>query len=64
MARYYTAKEIAELWDRPLGTVRRLASEDRWERTEDGKRPVMYYAQDVEKTMNRLDPTRASDRRS
>lgn len=54
MVRYLSAREIAELWHRPIGTVHRLASEDGWKRTTDERRPVLYLAEDVEKTMDRL----------
>lgn len=56
MSRYLTVREIAKLWRRPAGTVRRLASLDKWRRTEDRKRPVLYLTADVEETMKRFDP--------
>lgn len=54
MIRYYSAAEIALLWKRPRGTIKRLASTDRWRRTTDGRRPVLYRAEDVEATMKRI----------
>ena len=54
MIRSYTAAEIAHIWRRPLGTVYRLASADNWRRTSDRQRPVLYAADDVEATMERL----------
>lgn len=55
MSRYLSAAEIAELWHRPVGTIRRLASTDRWRRTTDDRRPVLFDVDDVERTMDRLD---------
>lgn len=52
--RYLTAGEIARLFHRPIGTVYRLASEDKWRRVPDGLRPVLYHAEDVELTFARL----------
>lgn len=49
--RYLTADEIAKRWSMPIGSVYRLASEQRWRRTEDGRRPVLYHASDVETTL-------------
>lgn len=51
---YLTLVEIAMLYRRPESTLRRLASTDHWERTEDGRKPVLYLATDVAKTMLRL----------
>jgi hypothetical protein len=48
--RYASAGEIAQRWALPMGSVYRLASEARWRRTEDGRRPVLYYVCDVEAT--------------
>lgn len=53
-SRYLSAKEISEAWTKPVASVRRLASVDKWRRTEDGKRPVLYHVRDVEKTMKRI----------
>jgi hypothetical protein len=50
MIRYVTAGEVAALYRRPLGTVYRLASEHRWRRSTDHKRPVLYLAEDVAAT--------------
>jgi hypothetical protein len=51
---YYSAAEIAALYGRPIGTVKRLASTDGWRRTTDGRRPVLYNADDVQATMKRI----------
>lgn len=52
--RYLTAHEIASIYRRPLGTVHRLASTDRWRRVPDKRRPVLYDSEDVEATFTRL----------
>jgi hypothetical protein len=54
MMRYLTAQEIAALYRRPVGTVYRLASADRWRRIPDNRRPVLYRCEDVETTFTRL----------
>jgi hypothetical protein len=54
MIRYYTAAEIRDIYRRPLGTVHRLASERGWRRANDGRRPALYNADDVEATMDEL----------
>lgn len=54
MHRYLTVEEIKLLYGRPDGTIRRLAHTDHWNRSQDKRRPVLYSATDVEKTMNRL----------
>lgn len=54
MIRYYTANEIAGMYRKPLGTIWRLAATDHWRRSDDGKRPALYLADDVEATMARL----------
>lgn len=54
MIRYLSASEIATLYRRPKGTIKRLAHTDQWRRSEDGRRPVLYLADDVEATMRRL----------
>lgn len=51
--RYVTAAETASTWRLPLGTVWRLASTEEWRRTDDGHRPVLYLAEDVDTTMRR-----------
>lgn len=51
VARTYTAHTIAAEWRLPLGTVYRLAHDHEWQRTADGRRPVLYMASDVEATM-------------
>ena len=50
MIRYLTAAEIAVLYKRPIGTIYRLASQRRWRRVADGRRPALYAADDVEET--------------
>lgn len=52
MIRYLTASEVATLYRRPLGTIYRLASQDRWRRCDD-RRPVLYNAADVDASMGR-----------
>jgi len=54
MIRYLTAVEIAMLYRRPIGTIYRLASQHRWRRVSDGRRPVLYAADDVERTFQML----------
>lgn len=53
MIRYYTAAEIALAYDRPLGTVYRLAAHRQWRRIDD-QRPVLYRIEDVEATFATL----------
>jgi hypothetical protein len=48
-----TATEVAAAYRLPLGTVYRLASTEDWERSLDGRRPVLYAVDDVEATMAR-----------
>lgn len=59
MVRYYSAAEIAMIWRRPIGTIRRLASVDKWRRTIDRRKPVLFDIDDVEATMARLADNRA-----
>ena len=54
MIRYLTAVEIAMLYRRPIGTIYRLASQYRWRRVSDGRRPVLYAADDVARTFQML----------
>lgn len=54
MIRYLTVAEVKMLYGRPNGTIRRLASIDHWRRSDDHRRPVLYNATDVERTMKRL----------
>lgn len=58
-ARYLTGAEIAAWLECPNGTVRWYAHRDRWERTEDGRRPVMYLREDVARTALKLAQQRA-----
>lgn len=53
MSRYLTVAEVATLWHKPAGTVRWLAHRDRWSRSTDKRRPVLYSLSDVEETMDR-----------
>lgn len=53
-SRYLSLAEIAKIYEQPQSTLRRLASTDRWERTEDGRRPVLYLRTDVSATMARV----------
>lgn len=55
--RYLSTTEIAQRWRLPVGTVHRLASEHRWRRTEDGRRPVLYQSADVQATFAQRDLT-------
>jgi hypothetical protein len=50
--RYLSPAEVAERWTMPLGSVYRLASEYRWRRTQDGRRPALYLAEDVRATLD------------
>lgn len=59
MIRYLTTEEIMLLYDRPRGTIKRLAHIDGWRRSQDGRRPKLYLAEDVEATMRRLAVNRA-----
>ena len=52
MIRYYTAAEIAAVYRRPIGTVYRLASTRGWKKI--AGQPILYDADDVEKTMTML----------
>lgn len=54
MKLYLTPVEIAAIIRRPIGTVYRLASRDKWRRSADGRRPVLYDADDVGKTISNL----------
>lgn len=49
--RSYTAAEIAREHGLPLGTVYWLAKQHGWRRSNDGRRPVLYVAADVEATL-------------
>lgn len=55
--RYLSTTEIAQRWSLPVGTVYRLASEQQWRRTEDGRRPTLYHASDVTATFAQRDLT-------
>jgi hypothetical protein len=64
MIRTMTATEVAAAYRLPLGTVWRLASTDRWRRSEDGRRPVLYRAEDVGATMRRLGHERRAEQQT
>lgn len=53
-SRYISLAEIELIYEQPQSTLRRLASTDRWERTDDGRRPVLYLRTDVSATMARV----------
>jgi hypothetical protein len=50
--RYMSPAEVAERWDIPLGTVYWHASRNKWRRTQDGRRPALYFADDVRATLD------------
>jgi hypothetical protein len=55
--RYFTAAEIRDLWSHRIqgltvAEVYRLASENRWRRVNDRRRPALYHGDDVELTLN------------
>lgn len=52
--RTYTTAEIVLMTGWPVGKIYRLACADRWARTTDGRRPVLYEAGDVEATIVRI----------
>lgn len=54
MIRTFTAAEVSSVYRVPLGTVYRLASTEKWRRSDDGRWPVLYNGDDVEATMERL----------
>lgn len=64
MTRYLTAAEIAVLYRRPIGTIYRLASQRRWRRVADGRRPALYAADDVARTFQNLARALSVQRRS
>ncbi|MEU6055328.1 helix-turn-helix domain-containing protein [Streptomyces xanthochromogenes] len=49
---WLTASDVARLWQTPVGTVYRLASEQSWERRRQGTR-TLYRAADVQECFNR-----------
>ena len=50
---WLTARDIALLTGRPIGTIYRLAHDDHWTRVK--TRPVWYLVADVLDTLRRLD---------
>lgn len=52
MIRYLTVAEVAMLYQLKPATVRWYAHRDEWRRSTDNRKPVLYRADDVEKTMN------------
>lgn len=51
--RYLSAREISDQWKIPAGTVYWLASDRRWRRTQDGRRPVLYLLEDVRASLDK-----------
>lgn len=53
MIRYYTAAEIRHIWRLtvPPQVIYKLANEFGWRKVDDRRRPALYNADDVEKTM-------------
>jgi hypothetical protein len=51
---WLTAVELSALWDIPLRTVQRWATDDDW--LHDGARPARYSAKDADKTYQRMRP--------
>lgn len=49
--KYLTVAEIAMLYQLKPATVRWYAHRDGWQRSSDSRKPVLYRAEDVEKTM-------------
>lgn len=64
MSRYLTVRQISQLWPKPEGTVRWLAHRDKWRRSTDKRRPVLYLTTDVENTMDTQLDSKTSDQRS
>lgn len=60
MIRYVTAKELAALARRPIGTIYWLAHRDQWRRSPPGQRPVLYNAEDAGRTLAALDTVTSS----
>lgn len=52
--RYLSPAEISAEWKMPLGSVYRHASEAKWRRAEDGRRPALYLVEDVRATLDSL----------
>lgn len=44
---WMTAAQLSRLLKAPLGTIHRWASEDRWRRLEDNRRPAYYRVEDA-----------------
>ncbi|MFJ5293109.1 hypothetical protein [Streptomyces sp. NPDC088348] len=51
-AAWLAASDVARLWETPVGTVYRLASEQQWERRREGTR-TLYRGTDVQDCFNR-----------
>lgn len=54
MIRTLTREEITAAYGWPTSKIYRLASVDEWRKVGDKRRPVLYNADDVEKTAERL----------
>lgn len=52
-ARWLTVSEIRTLYSRPMGTIYRLASVNRWRKL-DNRKPALYRADDVEATFSAM----------
>lgn len=50
--RYMSAAEVAEAYGKPIGTVYWYANRDKWRRTQDGRRPALYLAEDVRASLD------------
>lgn len=59
--RWMSAAELAVLYGKPIRRIHQLASLDRWRRTQDGLRPVLYSALDAAKTFRPDDPAPTAD---
>jgi hypothetical protein len=51
---WLSARDITRRYGPPIGTVQRLAFEEKWRRTEDNRRPVLYQPDDVRETMKKF----------
>ncbi|MFC8619743.1 hypothetical protein ACFT9M_25500 [Micromonospora purpureochromogenes] len=51
--KWLTVAEIQTLYNRPVGTIHRLASQHGWTKA-DNRRPALYLADDVAHTFDRL----------
>jgi hypothetical protein len=51
---WLSARDITRRYGPPIGTVQRLAFEEKWRRTDDNRRPVLYQPDDVRETMKKF----------